>query len=134
MRVLEAKPHAYGKAAIVGTAGDREHGAAMIHVRLGFAMRRGIGGGRALIPGVEKIAGPGAAIDLVFGGVEDAWDYDVMDAMEVSIPGAPRPDEIVLIVGFAAGGRPNARIKGASAEGVAKLVGRLRNDEKPAKA
>src|SRR5262245_29341886 len=30
---------AYGKAALVGTAGDLEHGAAMIHPRLGMAMR-----------------------------------------------------------------------------------------------
>jgi hypothetical protein len=134
IRALGAKPTGYGKAAIVGTAGDREHGAAMIHVRLGLAMRRGIGGGPALIPGVEKIAGPGAAIDLVFGGVEDGWDYDAMDAMEISIPGVPKSDEIVLIVGFAVGGRPNARIHGASAEEVAKLVSSLRKNEKPAKA
>lgn len=125
LRRLDARPSAYGKAAIVGSAGDREHGAAMIHVRLGLAMRRGIGGGAALIPGVEKLANPGAAVDLVFGGVEDGWDYDAMDSMEISIPGAPKPDEIVLIVGFATG-RPNARIQGASAEQVARLVSSLR--------
>lgn len=125
MRRLDSPPSAYGKAAIVGTAGDREHGAAMIHVRLGLAMRRGIGRGAALIPGVEKMAGPGAAVDLVFGGVDEAWDYDAMDSLEISIPGAPKPDEVVLVVGFATG-RPNARIKGASAEQVAELVGTLR--------
>jgi hypothetical protein len=125
LRRLDARPSAYGKAAIVGSAGDREHGAAMIHVRLGLAMRRGIGGGAALIPGVEKLANPGASVDLVFGGVEDGWDYDAMDSMEISIPGAPKPDEIVLVVGFATG-RPNARIQGASAEQVARLVGSLR--------
>lgn len=125
MRRLDTKPSAYGKAAIVGTAGDREHGAAMIHVRLGLAMRRGIGRGAALIPGVEKMAGPGACVDLVFGGIDEAWDYDAMDSMEISIPGAPQSDEIVLIVGFATG-RPNARIQGASAAQVAELVGNLR--------
>ena len=102
----DAKPRAYGKAVIVGNAGDREHGAAMIHVRLGLAMRRGVGRGLGLIPGVEKVAGPGAAIDLVFGDIDDGWGYDTMDAMEVSVPDAPRSHEIVLIVGFAAGGRP----------------------------
>lgn len=109
------RPTAYGKAVIVGTGGDREHGAAMIHVRLGLAMRRGAGGGPALIPGVAKIAGPGAAVDLVFGDLHDGWEYDTMDAMEVSVPGAPKADEIVLIVGFATGGRPNARVRGATA-------------------
>lgn len=122
---LDAVPRAYGKAAIVGTAGEREHGAAMIHVRLGLAMRRGIGAGAALIPGVEKVAGPGAAIDLAFGGIDDGWDYDAMDSMEIAIPGTPQADEIVLIVAFGTG-RPNARICGASAAQVAELVATLR--------
>lgn len=122
----DAQPRAYGKAVIVGNAGDREHGAAMIHVRLGLAMRRGVGRGLALIPGVKKVGGPGAAIDLVFGDIDDGWGYDTMDAMEVSVPDAPRSHEIVLIVGFAAGGRPNARIKGASQEQVAALVRDMR--------
>ena len=118
----DLKPSAYGKAVIVGTAGDREQGAAMIHARLGLAMRRGVGRGLALIPGIKKVAGPDAAIDLPFGDIDDGWGYDTMDAMEVSVPGAPKPDEIVLIVGFAAGGRPNARIRGAAPEQVAALV------------
>ena len=122
----DRKPSAYGKAVIVGTAGDREHGAAMIHVRLGLAMRRGIGGGTALIPGTKKVAGPGATIDLLFGDLENAWEYDTMDAMEVSVPGAPKPDEIVLVVGFAAGGRPNARVRGATAEQAAEAARALR--------
>src|SRR5206468_338627 len=42
---------AYGKAALVGIAGDLEHGAAMIHPRLGMAMRQAIRRGRVLIPG-----------------------------------------------------------------------------------
>jgi hypothetical protein len=116
------KPSAYGKAVIVGTAGDREHGAAMIHVKLGLAMRRGIGAGRALIPGTKKIGGPGAPIDLVFGDLDNPWHYDTMDAMEVSVPGAPKPDEIVLVVGLAAGGRANARVRGATPEQAARAA------------
>jgi Amino acid synthesis len=119
LAALGGPPTAYGKAVIVGTAGDREHGAALIHPRLGLAMRRVIGGGRALIPGTEKVAGPGAAIDLVFGGLDDAWEYDAMDAMEVAVAGAPTPDEVVLVVGLAAGGRPNARVRGATPDEVA---------------
>jgi hypothetical protein len=128
-RALDAlaglQPRAYSKGVIVGLGGALEHGAAMIHVRIGLAMRRGVGRGLALIPGTKKVAGPGAAIDLLFGGIDDAWDYDAMDAMEVSVPGAPAPDEVVLIVAFATG-RPNARIKGASPDQVAALVQSLR--------
>jgi Amino acid synthesis len=128
-RALDAlpglRPRAYSKGVIVGLGGALEHGAAMIHVRIGLAMRRGVGRGLALIPGTKKVAGPGAAIDLLFGGIDDAWDYDAMDAMEVSVPGAPAPDEVLLIVAFATG-RPNARIKGASPDQVAALVQSLR--------
>jgi hypothetical protein len=119
-------PRGYGKAALVGTAGDLEHGASMIHVRLGLAMRQGAGGGPALIPGNAKVAGPGSAIDIIFGGLEDAWDYDAMDTMTVAIADAPRPDEILLAVAFLGGTRPNARIKGATSAQVEEVVRRTR--------
>lgn len=121
------KPRAYGKAALVGTAGDLEHGAAMIHVRIGLAMRQGAGGGPALIPGNAKVGAPGAPIDIIFGGLEDAWDYDAMDSMQISVPDAPRADEILLAVAFLAGSRPNARIRGASPQEVSELVRKMRS-------
>ncbi|MGH7081711.1 MAG: amino acid synthesis family protein [Acetobacteraceae bacterium] len=120
------KPRGYGKGALVGTAGDLEHGASMIHVRIGLAMRRGAGGGPALIPGNAKVGPAGTPIDILFGGVEDSWDYDAMDTMTVSVPDAPRPDEILLIVAFLGGTRPNARIEGASAFLVADAVHAMR--------
>lgn len=119
-------PRGYGKAALVGIAGDLEHGASMIHVRLGLAMRQGAGGGPALIPGNAKVGGPGTAIDIIFGGLDDSWDYDAMDTMTVAVPDAPRADEILLAVAFLGGTRPNARIKGAPAAQVEELVRRLR--------
>ena len=129
-RALEAlgdlKPRGYGKAVIVGTSGDLEHGASMIHVRIGLAMREGAGGGPALIPGNGKVGGPGTAVDVIFGGLEDSWDYDAMDTMTVSVPDAPRPDEVLLIVAFLGGTRPNARVKGAAPDAVAALVQRMR--------
>lgn len=116
------EPCGYGKAALIGTAGDLEHGAAMIHVRAGLAMRSGIARGLALIPGNAKVAAAGTAIDVIFGGIDDAWDYDAMDTMTVALPDAPRPDEILFIIAFLAGGRPNARIKGAPQSQVGELV------------
>lgn len=106
----EQVPTAYGKAVIVGVNGEREHGAALIHTRLGRPMRAGLGAGPALIPGVAKLAGPGASIDLAFGDANDVWCFDAMDSMEVSVPGAPAADECVLFVGFGTR-RANARIR-----------------------
>jgi len=119
-------PRGHGKAALVGTAGDLEHGASMIHVRLGLAMRQGAGGGPALIPGNAKVGGPGSAIDIIFGGLDDSWDYDAMDTMTIAVPDAPRPDEILLAVAFLGGTRPNARIKGASPAQVDEVVRRIK--------
>ena len=125
-RALEAlgeiEPRAYGKGAIVGAAGDLEHGAAMIHIRVGLPMRRQAGGGPALIPGNAKVGPMGATIDIIFGGMENSWDYDTMDAMTISVPDAPKPNEILLIIAFLGGTRPNARIEGISSEQVAVLV------------
>ena len=129
-RALEAlgeiEPRAYGKGAIVGVAGDLEQGAAMIHVRVGLPIRRQAGGGSALIPGNAKVAPMGGTIDIIFGGMEDSWDYDAMDAMTISVPDAPKPNEILLVIAFLGGTRPNARIKGISPEQVAVLVEKLR--------
>ncbi len=89
-------------------------------------MRRGAGGGPALIPGNAKVGATGSLIDIIFGGLENAWDYDAMDTMTVSIADAPKADEILLIVAFLGGTRPNARIKGASQAQVAELVRQIR--------
>jgi hypothetical protein len=122
-------PRGYGKAALVGTAGDLEHGACMIHVRLGLAMRTGARGGPALIPGNARVGAAGSPIDIIFGGLEDAWDYDAMDTMTISVADAPKPDEILLAVAFLGGARPNARIKGASPEQVDDVVRKIRAAE-----
>jgi hypothetical protein len=121
------KPRGYGKGVIVGTSGDLEHGASMIHVRIGLAMRMGARGGPALIPGNAKVGGPGMPIDIIFGGLDDSWDYDAMDTMTVAVADAPKPDEILLIVAFLGGTRPNARIAGASPAQVADVVRQIRN-------
>jgi hypothetical protein len=126
LAALEGRaPIAYGKGALVGERGDLEQGAAMIHCRIGLTLRTAIRAGRALIPGNAKLGGPGASLDIVLGGIDDAWHYDAMDTLEVRIPGAPRADEIVLAVAFATG-RPNARIHGAAESTVEELVARLR--------
>lgn len=105
----------YGKAAVVGVAGDIEHGAAIIHPRMGKPMRDAIGGGQALIPSNVKIGAAGASIDVPLGHKDDAWSFDEIDTIGVTISGAPRPDEIVIIAALADGGRPRPRVSKAGA-------------------
>lgn len=107
--MLSASAVSYGKGAIVGMGGDAEHGAAMIHPKLGKPLRAAVGGGAALIPSNVKVASPGASFDLPLGHKDEAWSFDHFDTMTITIADAPRPDEIVLVVGVADGGRPLAR-------------------------
>jgi len=109
LAVLPGQAVSYGKAAIVGVNGDMEHGGALIHPKLGAPMRAAVDGGAALIPSNVKVAAPGTPIDLPLGHKDEAWSFDHFDTMTVMIADAPRPDEIVLCLAYADGGRPLAR-------------------------
>jgi hypothetical protein len=108
--VLQKPVIAYGKGAIVGTAGDIEHAAAIIHPRMGKPVRAAIGGGKAIIASNVKIGAAGAALDVPFGHKDDVWSFDHIDTMTITVPGAPRPEEIVVTLVVADGGRPRPRI------------------------
>ncbi len=71
--------------------------------------------GNALIPGTEKAAVPGGPIGLLLGDLDAPRNYNPMDIMEMTVPRPPKSDEIVLIVGFAAGTRSNAVVRGTTA-------------------
>jgi hypothetical protein len=109
-KLLRASVVSYGKAALVGTAGDIEHAAAIIHPRMGKPMRDAIGGGQAIIPSNIKIAAASETIDVPLGHKDDVWSFDHIDTMTVTVAGAPRPDEIVVVVALADGGRPRPRV------------------------
>jgi hypothetical protein len=102
---------AYGKGAIVGLDGELEHAAAILHPRFGAPIRAAIGGGAAIIPSTKKVAGAGSAITMPLTNRDDIWSFDEMDAAEISIPDAPRPDEVVVCVVLGSGGRPHARTR-----------------------
>ena len=100
---------AYGKAAIVGVNGELEHAAALIHPKMGKPIRAAIGGGEAIIPSTSKVAAAGTAIDVPLGHKDNVWSFDEIDTMTVSVADAPRPDEILVVIALADGGRPHAR-------------------------
>ena len=82
---LSGPPVSYGKAAIVGVDGDLEHGAAMIHPKLGKPMRAAVGGGKALIPSNVKVGAPGTPIDIPLGHKDEAWSFAHFDTMTVTV-------------------------------------------------
>jgi hypothetical protein len=108
--MLGGPPISYGKAAIVGVSGDMEHGAAMLHPKLGKPMRAAVGGGKSLIPANAKVASVGVPIDLPLGHKDEAWSFDYIDTITVMVADAPRADEIVLCMAVSDGPRPHSRV------------------------
>ena len=104
----------YGKGAIVGAAGELEHGA-LWHVPGGYAMREILGGAKAIVPSTKKVGGPGARLDVPVTHINASYVRSHFDAMEVGIPDAPRADEIVLALVMTTGPRIHARVGGLAA-------------------
>ena len=104
----------YGKAAIVGEAGEIEHAAAILHPKLGGPMRAVLGGGAALVPSAKKRGAMGTVVDVPLGHRNAAYVRSHFDAMEVSVADAPRAGEILVAVVVTASGRPLARVGGLS--------------------
>ena len=128
----------YGKGAIVGAAGEIEHGA-LWHVPGGYAMRELLGwkGDRAayaqgrgeqktgqpgnalaIVPSTKKVGGPGTAIDVPMTHINASYVRSHFDAIEVRVPGAPAADEVVYILAMSTGARVHARVGGLAADAI----------------
>ena len=148
MDVPVERIESYGKGAIVGANGELEHGA-LWHVPGGYAMRELLGwkGDRnayaagkssvppagqpalqpgnalAIVPSTKKVGGPGATLDVPLTHINAAYVRGHFDAIEVRVPGAPLPDEIVFILVMSTGARVHSRVGGLKAEDIAKWDG-----------
>ncbi len=104
--------HSYGKAAIVGEAGELEHAAALLHPKMGAGLRLAVERGAALVPSAKKQGGMGTAIDVPLGHKDAAFVRSHFDAIEARIGDAPRRDEILVAIAVTDSGRPLARVGG----------------------
>ncbi|MFZ4289339.1 amino acid synthesis family protein [Variovorax sp. HJSM1_2] len=135
MKVGTERIESYGKGAIIGAAGELEHGA-LWHVPGGYAMRELLGwkGDRnayakgqgevktgqpgnalSIVPSTKKVGAPGTALDVPLTHINASYVRGHFDAMEVRVPGAPAADEIVFILVMGAGARVHARVGGLAA-------------------
>ena len=141
MGVPAERIQGYGKGAIIGAGGELEHGA-LWHVPGGYAMRQLLGwqgdaavcatggssGGQrgnalAIVPSTKKVGGPGATLDVPLTHINAAYVRSHFDAMEVRVPGAPRADEMVVILAMSTGARVHARVGGLAADAIAQWDG-----------
>ncbi|MDB5931930.1 MAG: hypothetical protein JWR60_3637 [Polaromonas sp.] len=143
MAVPVERIEGYGKGAIIGAAGELEHGA-LWHVPGGYAMRELLGwkgdpkayargqaeaktgqpgNGLSIVPSTKKVGAPGTALDVPMTHVNAAYVRSHFDAIEVRVPGAPLPDEIVFILAMSTGPRIHARVGGLAASAISKWDG-----------
>ena len=118
LRVQPSDVQSYGKAAMVGEAGELEHAAAILHPKLGAPLRKAVERGAALVPSSKKMGGPGQSLDVPLGSKDAAFVRSHFDGITVQLNDAPHADEILVAVAVALGGRPNARVGGLSYEDV----------------
>ncbi|HZQ69324.1 MAG TPA: amino acid synthesis family protein [Terriglobales bacterium] len=104
----------YGKGAIVGSAGEIEHGA-LWHVPGGYAMREVLGGAKAIVSSTKKVGGPGTRLDIPITHINASYVRSHFDAMEIGLNDAPRSDEILLALVMTTGPRVHARVGGLKA-------------------
>lgn len=110
--IQPAQAESYGKAAIVGEAGELEHAAAILHPKLGAPLRKAVEKGAALVPSAKKMGGPGTPIDVPLGHKDAAFVRSHFDAIEARVADAPRANEIVVAVAVTDSGRPLPRVGG----------------------
>jgi amino acid synthesis protein len=104
------KVEAYGKAAVCGVNGEVEHASGFIHtLRFGNKFRQAVDG-KSYLSFTNRRGGPGSSIQIPMMHKLDEGLRSHYLTLEFSIADAPGPDEIVVAIGGATGGRAHPRI------------------------
>jgi hypothetical protein len=112
------RAQSYGKAGVVGMAGEQEHANALLTTTFANPLREAVGGGKAWISSFSKRAAPGATIDIPLANKDALYVRSHYDGMTITLHDAPQPDEVVIILCLANRGRLNARVGGLKLEDV----------------
>jgi hypothetical protein len=108
----------YGKACLVGSAGEYEHGNAFLTAVFADPVRDAVGGGKAWVPSTGKVGAPGATLDIPLAHKDALYVRSNYDTITVCFGDAPRADEVVIAFAFATRGRLHARLGGIAADEV----------------
>lgn len=114
----------YGKGGIAGTAGAQEHLVACVTTVFGDGFREAVGGGRAWISSMTKVAPAGTSIDIPLAFKDEVYVRAYYDGITFAVPTGPQPDELLICVAVASGPRLNERVGGLTKdEALARLAG-----------
>lgn len=101
---------AFGKAAIVGTGGELEHAAALIHTPYFGNLVRSHLGGESIICFADTRADAGCSLVVPLWHKTHAATRSHYQTVTARVSDAPRADEIVVVAAASTGPRPHARI------------------------
>ena len=105
---------AYGKGAIVGVAGELEHGA-IWHEAGGWAMRAALDS-KAIVPAAKAVASAGFRLHVPLHHVNAAYVRSHFNVFDIGFADAPRPNELVYGLVMATGPRIHERLGGLRAD------------------
>lgn len=117
-----ANVQGYGKGAIVGGAGELEHGA-LWHVPGGYAMRDVLGDAKAIVPSTKKVGSPGTRLDVPITHINASYVRSHFDAMEIGMNDSPKANELLLVLIMTSGSRIHDRVGGLNAVDIEGLDG-----------
>lgn len=110
----------YGKGALIGEAGELEHGA-LWHAPGGYAMRALLDDSNAIVPSTKKVTGMGGRLDVPITHINASYVRGHFDSMEVGLNDAPRASELALVLVMSTGARIHNRAGGLDA---AEIIGK----------
>ena len=116
VEALEDRPESYGKGGIVGLNGEVDHAHMFLTTTFADELRDAVDGGKAWITSSGKKGTPGTALDVPLAYKDALFVRSHYDAMEVRIPDAPLPNEVVVIAVVGNRGRLNYRLGGLRKE------------------
>ena len=107
----------YGKGAMVGEAGELEHGA-LWHAPGGYAMRELLNDSNAIVPSSKKVAGVGGRLDVPITHINASYVRSHFDSMEVGLNDSPKANEMALVLVMSTGPRIHDRAGGLAAKDI----------------
>ena len=114
-RLLEAlgpasSIEAFGKGAVVGSAGEIEHAGALIHTPYFGNIMREMLEGTSVLCFADGRSGPSASIRVPMWHKTHATSRDHYQTIDLRLTDAPKADELCVIAAASTGPRPFARI------------------------
>lgn len=100
----------FGKGALIGSAGELEHGAALLHTAYFGNLVREFLHGESIISFADERADAGQPLVIPMWHKTHAATRTHYQTVGARVPDAPRAEELVIVVGASTGPRPHPRI------------------------